>query len=185
MPLSGSNPRTLRRQRELIPIRGARPRLVPFSKWWERRIANIAQPIAHVQLMIGVKVYTRGRFFGPRVICSRAILAQVVRGKNDTEISFTSCPPNFVLDTCDMVSHIYMKRYSISAAARLLGVHRATLHRWIGEGVVPEPVVEEIAGSRLRYWTEDGLMKLKKYKTEHYRKKPRKKEIEQRKRRLT
>jgi DNA-binding transcriptional MerR regulator len=80
-----------------------------------------------------------------------------------------------VLDTCDMMSHIYMKRYSISAAARLLGIHRATLHRWIGEGVVPEPIAEEIAGSRLRYWTEDGLIKVKKYKAGHYRKKPRKK----------
>ena len=80
-----------------------------------------------------------------------------------------------MLDTCDMMSHIYMKRYSISAAARLLGVHRATLHRWISEGVVPEPIAEEIAGSRLRYWTEDGLIKSKKYKADHYGKKPRKK----------
>jgi len=79
-----------------------------------------------------------------------------------------------VLDMRDMMSHISMKRYSISEAARLLGVHRATLHRWIGEGIVPEPIAEEIAGSRIRYWTEDGLIKLKQYKADHYRKKPRK-----------
>jgi DNA-binding transcriptional MerR regulator len=72
-----------------------------------------------------------------------------------------------------MMSHISMKKYSISEAARLLGVHRATLHRWIDEGVVPEPIAEEIAGSRLRYWTEDGIIKLKAYKADHYRKKPR------------
>jgi hypothetical protein len=66
-----------------------------------------------------------------------------------------------------------MAKYSISEAARLLGIHRATLHRWIDRGVVPEPVSAKIAGSVLRYWTEDGFAKLRGYKAEHYRKKPR------------
>ncbi len=66
-----------------------------------------------------------------------------------------------------------MAQYSISRAAKALGIHRATLHRWIDKGVVPEPISEKIAGSRLRYWTEDGFAKLKDYKAEHYRKKPR------------
>ncbi len=66
-----------------------------------------------------------------------------------------------------------MTKYSISQAARLLGVHRATLHRWIDKGVVPEPIAKEIAGSQLRYWTEDGFAKLKQYKADYYRKKPR------------
>jgi DNA-binding transcriptional MerR regulator len=66
-----------------------------------------------------------------------------------------------------------MAQYSISEAARLLGIHRATLHRWIDKGVVPEPVSKEIAGSQLRYWTEDGVGRLRDYKAEHYRKKPR------------
>jgi len=88
-----------------------------------------------------------------------------------------ACPArhDFVLDTCNKVLHIYMKKYSISEAARLLGVHRVTLHRWIGEGAVPEPIAEDVAGARLRYWTEDGLAKLKEYKAAHYQKKPRKK----------
>jgi DNA-binding transcriptional MerR regulator len=66
-----------------------------------------------------------------------------------------------------------MTQYSISEAARLLGIHRATLHRWIDKGVVPEPVSAIIAGSVLRYWTEDGFKRLRDYKAEHYRKKPR------------
>ncbi len=66
-----------------------------------------------------------------------------------------------------------MAQYSISEAARLLGIHRATLHRWIDRGVVPEPVSEKIAGSQLRYWTEDGIANLRDYKAKHYRKKPR------------
>lgn len=68
-----------------------------------------------------------------------------------------------------------MVQYSISEAARLLGIHRATLHRWIDKGVVPEPVSAKIAGSILRYWTEGGLAQLKDYKSKHYRKKPRSK----------
>jgi DNA-binding transcriptional MerR regulator len=66
-----------------------------------------------------------------------------------------------------------MTEYSISEAARLLGIHRATLHRWIDKRVVPEPDSKEIAGSLLRYWNEDGFAKLRAYKAKHYRKKPR------------
>jgi len=68
-----------------------------------------------------------------------------------------------------------MAQYSISQAARLLGIHRATLHRWIEKRAVPKPVTQEIAGSQIRYWTEDGFAKLKQYKAEQYRKKPRRK----------
>ena len=68
-----------------------------------------------------------------------------------------------------------MAQYSISQAARLLGIHRATLHRWIENGAVPEPIKQEIAGSQIRYWTDEGFAKLKQYKAQHYRKKPRRK----------
>jgi DNA-binding transcriptional MerR regulator len=68
-----------------------------------------------------------------------------------------------------------MAQYSISEAARLLGIHRATLHRWIEKRAVPEPIAQEIAGSQIRYWTEDGFAKLKQHKAEQYRKKPRRK----------
>jgi DNA-binding transcriptional MerR regulator len=68
-----------------------------------------------------------------------------------------------------------MAEYSISRAAKLLGVHRSTLHRWIAKGVVPEPIAKEIAGSQLRYWTEDGFAKLKQYRVDYYQKKPRRK----------
>ena len=72
-----------------------------------------------------------------------------------------------------------MTRYSISGAARLLGIHRATLHRWSEKGAVPEPIAQEIAGSQIRYWTEEGFAKLKQYKAEEYRKKPRRKAKQQ------
>jgi excisionase family DNA binding protein len=66
-----------------------------------------------------------------------------------------------------------MAQYSISEAARLLGIHRSTLHRWIEKRVVPEPATQEIAGSQIRYWTDEGFARLKQYKGERYRKKPR------------
>jgi excisionase family DNA binding protein len=72
-----------------------------------------------------------------------------------------------------------MAQYSISEAARLLGVHRATLHRWIEKRVVPDPITQEIAGSQIRYWTDEGLAKLKQYKAKEYRKKPRRKAKQQ------
>ena len=82
---------------------------------------------------------------------------------------------SFFLTIRDMVSHIYMRQYSISEAARLLGIHRATLHRWIEKRVVPQPLKQEIAGSQIRYWTDEGFAKLKQHKAEQYRKKPRRK----------
>jgi len=61
------------------------------------------------------------------------------------------------------------KRYSISGTARLLGVHRTTIHRWIDEGVVPKPIAEDTAGARLRYWTEEGFAKVKNHYEKHFR----------------
>ncbi len=73
------------------------------------------------------------------------------------------------------MSHIQSEeRYSISETARLLRVHRSTIHRWIADGLIPQPIAEDIAGSRLRYWTEEGFVIVKKYMTEKYGKKPRK-----------
>jgi DNA-binding transcriptional MerR regulator len=60
------------------------------------------------------------------------------------------------------------EKYSISETARLLLVHRSTLHRWIDAGLVPEPIEENIAGSRLRYWNEDGFAKVKEYRQKHF-----------------
>jgi hypothetical protein len=61
------------------------------------------------------------------------------------------------------------KKHSISDAARLLGIHRGTLRRWIRRRVVPQPIAQDVAGSRLRYWTAAGLAKIRKYKEEHFR----------------
>ena len=61
-----------------------------------------------------------------------------------------------------------MEKISISEAARRLDIHRTTLHRWIEEGVVPEPIAENIAGAKLRYWTKTDFAKVEEYKHSHY-----------------
>jgi DNA-binding transcriptional MerR regulator len=61
-----------------------------------------------------------------------------------------------------------MAKHSISDAARRLGVHRTTLHRWIEQGVVPKPIAEDIAGARLRYWTDTDFAKVEEYKRVTY-----------------
>ena len=61
-----------------------------------------------------------------------------------------------------------MEKISISEAGRRLGVHRTTLHRWIEEGVVPQPIAENVAGARLRYWTKADFAKVEEYKRTHY-----------------
>jgi len=61
------------------------------------------------------------------------------------------------------------EKHSISDAARLLGIHRGTLRRWINRRVVPQPISENVAGSRLRYWTAAGFAKVRQYKEDHFR----------------
>jgi DNA-binding transcriptional MerR regulator len=61
-----------------------------------------------------------------------------------------------------------MAKISISEAARHLGIHRTTLHRWIEEGLVPKPVAENVAGARLRYWTEADFIKVQEFRRQSY-----------------
>jgi excisionase family DNA binding protein len=61
-----------------------------------------------------------------------------------------------------------MKAYSISEAARLLGVDRRTLQRWVRDNRIPAPTTQVLAGVRLRFWTEQDMARLKKYKAAQY-----------------
>lgn len=66
-----------------------------------------------------------------------------------------------------MVRHS-MQTYSVSEAARMLGVDRRTLQRWIRDGRIPAPVTQVLAGVQLKFWTERDLEKLKQYKAAQY-----------------
>ncbi len=68
-----------------------------------------------------------------------------------------------------------MRNYSITEAAKELGVQRATLYEWIRRKKVPAPTAQVISRVRFRFWTEEDLKALKNYKAQHYQKKPRRK----------
>jgi DNA-binding transcriptional MerR regulator len=59
------------------------------------------------------------------------------------------------------------EKFSISETARLLGIDRGTIRRWINRGLIPPPIAEDTAGARLRYWDRDGFTKIKEYKDKH------------------
>ncbi len=61
-----------------------------------------------------------------------------------------------------------MRTYSISEAARVLGVDRRTLHRWIRQKLIPAPITQTISGIRCRLWTDEEMAKLKEHKAANY-----------------
>jgi transposase-like protein len=67
-----------------------------------------------------------------------------------------------------MVHKLIDERFSISETARLLGVHRGTIRRWMNTGLIPQPIAENTAGARLRYWNKDGFARVKEYKEKHF-----------------
>ena len=60
--------------------------------------------------------------------------------------------------------------YSTVQAARILEIGRQTLHRWIASGAVAAPRLSNVAGVRVRIWTERDLERVRKYKQQNYRK---------------
>jgi IS30 family transposase len=67
-----------------------------------------------------------------------------------------------------MVHKLMDERFSISETARLLGVHRGTIRRWIKAGLISRPIAENTAGARLRYWDKEGFAKVKEYRVKHF-----------------
>ncbi|MBW7998454.1 MAG: helix-turn-helix domain-containing protein [Candidatus Glassbacteria bacterium] len=61
-----------------------------------------------------------------------------------------------------------MKTYSTGEVARLVGIGRATLHRWMRERKVPVPRVRRVACVTVRFWSKSDLEKVRTYKAAHY-----------------
>jgi len=68
-----------------------------------------------------------------------------------------------------------MTTYSTIQVAELLGITSDTLHRWIREGRVEAPSIRSLGRMRVRIWSEEQVELVRKYKGEHYRKKPNRK----------
>ncbi len=63
-----------------------------------------------------------------------------------------------------------MQTYSTAKVARLVGVSKQTLLRWLWGGKVPEPKHQRNGGQDVRIWTDRDLGKVRKYKEANYRK---------------
>jgi DNA-binding transcriptional MerR regulator len=66
-----------------------------------------------------------------------------------------------------------MKLYSTQEVANLLGVHKATLRRWLHSSLIDEPKHATIAMQNHRVWSERDLERVRKFKEANYHKKPR------------
>lgn len=66
------------------------------------------------------------------------------------------------------MSTIKARKYSISEAARELGVRRTTLYKWIRTKQVPAPKEEFVSGVRFRFWSETQMAKLREHKISSY-----------------
>jgi len=75
---------------------------------------------------------------------------------------------SFLIDKVYRLCILRMADYSISEAARQLGIQRRTLYKWIREKHVPAPSTRVVAGTRLRFWTEKRMAKLRQYKAARF-----------------
>jgi excisionase family DNA binding protein len=60
--------------------------------------------------------------------------------------------------------------YSTAQVAKVLGVHKVTLQRWLLDGNVREPRKVRVGNVDVRIWTDTDVERLKRYKHENYRK---------------
>jgi hypothetical protein len=63
-----------------------------------------------------------------------------------------------------------MKTYSTAQVARMIGVHKVTLQRWLLDGKTAEPKRIKNGGVDARVWTDRDVVRIRKYKEENYRK---------------
>ena len=63
-----------------------------------------------------------------------------------------------------------MKTYSTAQVAKMLGVHKVTLKRWLISGRVGEPRRIRNGGIQARIWTARDVERVRKWKAAHYRK---------------
>ena len=68
-----------------------------------------------------------------------------------------------------------MSPLSTPQVAKLAGIHRVTLERWLASGKVKPPSRITVGGKRYRLWTKRDVARVQRYKRDHIRKWGRKK----------
>ncbi len=61
-----------------------------------------------------------------------------------------------------------MRTYFTGQVARMLGIHKVTLQRWLLSGKVPEPKRIRVNGGETRIWTARDVERVRKWKAAHY-----------------
>jgi excisionase family DNA binding protein len=75
----------------------------------------------------------------------------------------------FLLDKCRSAT-LYMKKdYSISEVARIVGVNRRTLQRWILNKQIPLPKMEIVDGKLKKSWAAAEVTQIREHKQATYR----------------
>ena len=63
-----------------------------------------------------------------------------------------------------------MKTYSTKQVAKLAGIHRITLYKWMAAGKVRASESIRMNGHRLWRWTDADVERIREYKLKNYRK---------------
>lgn len=66
-------------------------------------------------------------------------------------------------------------RYLTSEVAKLVGVSKLTLLRWLYAKKIPEPKKFHFGSQSIRIWSEKDVQVAREFKAANYRKKPRRK----------
>ncbi len=61
-----------------------------------------------------------------------------------------------------------MKKFSVSATAKLLEVDRRTLQRWVTRKAIPRPEAGELNGRLVKFWNEAEVALIRENKSAHY-----------------
>lgn len=54
-----------------------------------------------------------------------------------------------------------MAQHSTRDAAKLLGLHLATIQRYLAEGKIPAPPVTDLGGNKFRVWSDEDIEKVR------------------------
>jgi excisionase family DNA binding protein len=63
-----------------------------------------------------------------------------------------------------------MTNLSTLEVARIVGIGRSTLERWLAEGKVKAPKMIRFGADEFRHWTLGDVQRLRSYKEKSYRK---------------
>ena len=67
-----------------------------------------------------------------------------------------------------MLLVIAVTTYSTAAVARMVGIHKVTLQRWMLAGKIREPRRVKNGGINVRIWTDQDVERVRRYKEKFY-----------------